>query len=180
MPSNSRKNNSRNNKNTSRKSTVSVSVVVKTDEGDFASILLPTKKPSSRRTTPVTDKAPVSPPVSPRPEFLEPLSPTPLSPPTPPPSPWETLGMVETDYHAMMGHVMKQYSDGMRKTYVDNLLDEMDHPSYWLRRIEQLEKEREYFNKKRGWSAAEIFAVEKIDAEIQECQEELDSMEDSE
>jgi hypothetical protein len=88
--------------------------------------------------------------------------------------------MVETDYHAMMGHVMKQYSDGMRKTYVDNLLDEMDHPSYWLRRIEQLEKEREYFNKKRGWSAAEIFAVEKIDAEIQECQEELDSMEDSE
>lgn len=179
MPS---KNTSRNNKNTSRKNVsvtvaaaVAAAAAAKTDDDDFASILMPTKKPSSRNTTPVT----TTPPVSPRPEFLEPLSPTPLSPPTPP-SPWETLEMLESDYHAMMGRVMKQYSDGMRKTYVNNLLDEIDHPSYWLRRIEQLEKEREYFNKKRGWSAAEIFAVEKIDAEIQECQDELDSMEDSE
>lgn len=155
MPSN--KNSSRSSKsskNTSRKSTASVA---KTDDSDFASIVI---------------KAP---PVSPRPEFLEPLSPTPL---TPPPSPWSTLGMDESDYHAMMGRVMKQYSDSMRKTYVDNLLDEMNYPSYWLGRIEQLEKEREYFNRKRGWSAAEIMAVEKIDAEIQECQDEIDCMEE--
>ena len=95
---------------------------------------------------------------------------------TPPPTPWETLGMEETEYQAMMERVRKQMMEDMRKNYMENLLADMLRPSFWLRRIEQLEKEREYFNKKRGWSAADIQAVDRIDEEIGECQDELDNL----
>jgi hypothetical protein len=84
--------------------------------------------------------------------------------------------MVEADYIAMMERVRKQYAEDMRKTYMENLLADLRNPSYWLRRIEMLEKEREYFNKKRGWSAADIVAVDRIDEDIAECEDELDNL----
>jgi len=132
--------------------------------------------------------------MSPRPEFLEPLSPKPVSPPTPPlvgptlrvgspeaalthPTyPWEQMGMTEDEFHAMQERVRKQMLETMRENYINNFLAEIECPSFWLRRIEQLEKEREFFNKKRAWSAADMLAVDKIDEEIEECQVELDKL----
>ena len=170
------KNKSRNtSRNNSRKSTASSQgkpAVV--DDDDWGSGLI-IKTQTSRKTTPVNTK-PKTPPSSPRPDFLEPLSPKPLTPPPPPPTPWETLGIEETEYHAMMERVRKQQMEDMRKTYMDNLLADLLRPSYWLRRIEMLEREREYFNKKRGWSAADMLAVDRIDEEIAECQDELDHL----
>jgi hypothetical protein len=84
--------------------------------------------------------------------------------------------MEEADYHAMMERVRKQQLEDMRKNYMENLLADLQRPSFWLRRIEMLEKEREYFNKKRGWSAADMMAVDRIDEEIAECQDELDNL----
>ncbi len=84
--------------------------------------------------------------------------------------------MEEADYHAMMDRVRKQQMEDMRKNYMENLLADLQRPSFWLRRIEQLEKEREYFNKKRGWSAGDILAVDRIDEEIAECEDELEKI----
>lgn len=84
--------------------------------------------------------------------------------------------MTEEEFLAMQERVRKQMMETMRENYINNLLAEIESPSFWLRRIEQLEKEREYFNKKRGWSAADMLAVDKIDEEIEECQVELDKL----
>ncbi len=169
------KNKSRNNSRKSTTSSQGKPVVVKVEEDDDWTSGLNIKVSSSRKTTPV-NKKPASPPSSPRPEFLEPLSPKPITPPTPPPTPWEMLGMEEVEYHAMMDRVRKQYAEDMRKTYMDNMIADLQRPNYWLRRIEMLEKEREYFNKKRGWSAADMIAVDRIDEEIAECEDELDNL----
>jgi hypothetical protein len=161
------KNNSR---NSSRKSTASSqgTPVVQVEDEGFVSILAKIKPISSKKSTPKM-KTP-----EPRPEFLEPLSPAPISPPPPPPTAWELLGMTEEDFNAMQERVHKQYREDMRKTLIDNLIAELDSPSYWNRRIERLEKEREYFNKKRGWSALDIACVDQIDADIQECEDEIE------
>jgi hypothetical protein len=164
MPTKSKSRN--NSRNSSKKSTASSQGApkVKVEEDDFGvlSILMKTKPQTSKKTTPTT----------PRPEFLEPLSPT--LPPPPPPTPWEDLGMSEPEFLAMMKRVRDQQCESMRENYINNLLADFKRPSFWLRRIEQLEKEREYFNKKRGWSAMDITAVDRIDEDIQECENELD------
>ena len=175
MPHIHKNRNSRNNSRSSNASSQGKPVVVKNDDDDFSTILLKSK-PTSKKSTP-NSSGPKSPS---RAEFLEPLSPTPITPPapnTPPPTPWENLNMTETDYHAMMERVHKQYLEIQRRDYVNYMLAELDSPSYWYRRIESLEKERQYFNKKRGWSAADIMAVDRIDAEIAECEDELDRLE---
>jgi hypothetical protein len=165
------KNKSRNNSRKSTASQKSQEPAPRVDpDDDWGNILI--KKPVSRNTTPKNKGAVAS--TTPRPEFLEPLSPKPVTPPPPPPTPWETLGMTESDYHAMMDRVRRQMMEAMRENYINNLLADLEHPSFWLRRIEQLEKEREYFNKKRGWSAADMVAVDRIDEEIQECEDELE------
>jgi hypothetical protein len=147
----------------SRKSTASHGTpAVHVDEDGFASILVKTKQPSSRKTTPIAIK---------RPEFLEPLSPKPS---TPPPTPWDILGMPEPEYHAMQQRLMKMYKEMDKKAYQDALLDDLNDPGYWKGRIELLEREREFFNKKRGWSAADIACVESIDAQIHECEDEME------
>lgn len=159
-------------RNNSRKSTASSQgkPTVRTNDDDFPSILVVSKPPTSRKNTP---KSKTSCEDSPRPEFLEPLTPKPIAPPPPPPTPWEVLGLPEGDYHAMMERLDKLYGDMRRGDYEANLLDEMNDPSYWKRRIEGLEREREYFNKKRGWSAADIACVDRIDEQIAECEKEL-------
>jgi len=148
---------SRNNsRNSSRKSTASSQgrPVVQADD-DYGSIVIRTKPPTA------------PPEVSTPPPSLSP-------PPPPPPSPWETLGMTEEDFHAMLERVRQQQREFDRERYMSNLVAELQSPSFWLRRIEQLEKEREYFNKKRGWSAADIVCVDRIDDQIRECEEELE------
>jgi hypothetical protein len=164
-------NKNKNRHNNSRKSTTSTSSSKTTHsvnaEDDFGSVLIKIRTPTtSKKTTPKT----------PRPEFLEPLSPKPVTPPPPPPTPWEQLGMTEADFTAMQERVRKQMAEAMRENLINNLLAQFESPSFWLRRKESLEKEREYFNKKRGWSAMDMVAVDKIDEEIQECDDELDKL----
>lgn len=164
-------------RNNSRKSTASSqgkpAVVV--NEDDYPSILMVNKPPSSRKNTPKSKSSSSSAALdSPRPDFLEPLSPKPITPPPPPPTPWETLGMPEADYYAMMERVQKMYREMDRAIYEQQLLDELNSPMYWKDRIEGLEQEREFFNKKRGWSATDIACVDRIDELIAECVDELD------
>ena len=84
------------------------------------------------------------------------------------------LGIPESEYDAMMKRLKTYYREIDRKIYEQNLLDELRDPSYWKSLIEGLEQEREYFNKKRGWSAMDVACVDRIDAQIQECIDELD------
>jgi hypothetical protein len=91
---------------------------------------------------------------------------------------WEEMNMTESEFNAMINRVFLQYQAGMKKDYEDYLLDELDTPSYWERQIETLEKQREYFNKKHGWSAADIASVEDIDARMKEYQKELARLEE--
>jgi hypothetical protein len=155
-------------RNNSRKSSQNKSPIQVTSDEDFVSILM-VKKPSSRKTTPKSKQE--TPRDSPRPEFMEPLSPKPL---TPPPTPWEILSIPEPEYWAMTERVQKMYREIERKNYEEALLNDLNRPRFWEDRIEKLEKEREYFNKKRGWSAVDMACVDRIDAQIQECESELD------
>lgn len=162
-------------RNNSRKSTASSQgkpAVRVTSDDDFGSIIMVTKPPTSRKSTPKSKGGSSSVSLdSPRPEFLEPLTPTPM---TPPPTPWEILGMPEPEYRAMKERVQQMYREIDRKIYEENLLNEITSPQFWLDRIEHLEKEREYFNKKRGWSATDLACVDRIDQLIEECEEELE------
>jgi hypothetical protein len=160
-------------RNNSRKSTASSQgkPSVRTNDDDFPSIIMINKPPTSRKNTPKSKSSPST--QSPRPDFLEPLSPKPIATP-PPPSPWEILGLSESDYRAMMLRLDTLYRDMRRKDYENNLAQELNDPWFWRSRIESFEQEREYFNKKRGWSAADIACVDKIDEQIHECEEELE------
>ena len=82
--------------------------------------------------------------------------------------------MAEPEYDAMQQRVSKMYKEMDKKAYQDALLEELSDPGYWKGRIELLEREREFFNKKRGWSAADIACVDSIDAQIHECEDELE------
>ena len=161
----------KNRNNKSHKSTSSTSSTVSTvnkDEDGFSG-LIKIATPSSRRSTP-KNTSPT------RADFMEPLSPVSVvsTPPPPPPSPWDLFGMTEQEFISMQNRVFQRTREVDRQIYVQNMLDDLDKPSYWLRRIEHLEKDREYFNKKRGWSAADIVCVERIDDDILECESELD------
>jgi hypothetical protein len=164
-------------RNTSRKSTASSqgAPVVRLEEDEFASIIVKTKQPSSRKSTPNSNSKTTTPSADEkRPDFLEPLPSSPK--PTPASTPWDVLGMSETDYYAMMDRVKKMYLEMDKKAYQYALEEELNSPSYWRMRMEHLEKEREYFNKKRGWSAMDIACVDNIDAQIYECEQELEQM----
>jgi len=82
--------------------------------------------------------------------------------------------MPEPEYWAMTERVQKMYREIERKNYEEALLNDLNRSRFWEDRIEKLEKEREYFNKKRGWSAVDMACVDRIDAQIQECESELD------
>lgn len=88
--------------------------------------------------------------------------------------------MAEDEYIAMMERVRARYREMEREEYNRALMEEMNSPRFWLNRIEHLESEREYFNKKRGWSAADMACVDRIDALISECENELDRIYDKE
>lgn len=134
------------------------------ETSEFPSIVMKNTPPTSRKSTPKT----------PRPEFLEPLSSTPVAPPTP----WERLGMAEEEYTAMLERVRQESLASMRKSYQEAMLADLKTPSYWLNRIERLETERQRYNQKRGWSAEDAYCVDSIDDEIAQCEEELEMLYD--
>lgn len=84
--------------------------------------------------------------------------------------------MTEEEYGALLSRVRNEFLALRKKESEEASLAEMNTPAYWLRRIEQLEIERELFNKKRGWSAMDQACIEKIDEQIEECEGELDRL----
>lgn len=82
--------------------------------------------------------------------------------------------MLQSEYEALMDRIRSEFRAQRKREYENALLAEMRTPAYWLRRIEILETSREPFNKKGGWSAAELNYVEQLDEEIRECEEQLD------
>ncbi len=102
--------------------------------------------------------------------------PEPVPPPAPTPD-WEKLGMTEQDYKAMLERVAKQMMEWQIENYKAALDADLDSISYWESRLDWLEQSRERYNKKRGWSAEDIYAVEEIDDQIKECEENIDRIE---
>lgn len=148
----------------SRKSTASSQgkpVILNVNEDEVPSIVIT----SSRKNTPKAS----------RPTFLEPLSPV-AQPSPPPPSPWERIGMTEMEYEELQTRVRKAFAVERKKAYESYLIADLENPVFWLRRLEHLEMQREAFNTKWGWSAAELACVERIDEEIKECEDELDRL----
>lgn len=90
-----------------------------------------------------TINIPLASPTSPRPDFLEPLSPT----------------------SSVQLHTKWQIAEYWNW--------QMDHPGFWEEKIEQLEKRREKYNVKSGWSAKDIAAADAIDEELTYCFKEL-------
>lgn len=90
---------------------------------------------------------------------------------------WERVGMTQQEFEQMMERVQKAARAYEAQVFVENMLDDLDSVSYWVSRIEALEMCRERYNKKAAWSAEVIRAVEEIDAEIKECEGEIDRIE---
>lgn len=101
-------------------------------------------------------------------------TPEPKPEPIPEPKPeWEQVGMTEEEYRALQERMAKQMLEWQMETYRNNLIAELDSVAYWESRIESLEMSRQRYNKKRGWSGEDVAAVEEIDKEIQECENEI-------
>lgn len=110
----------------------------------------PIEKPVVAPQPPPPIQRPVTPPISPsakdRPGFLEPL-----------PSP-----KAEAFRKAFLADIKKQQEEFLEW--------ESNQAGTWVREIERLERYREKYNKKRGWSAEDLAEVEQIDKQIKECQ----------
>jgi hypothetical protein len=104
-------------------------------------------KPEEVPSTPTINIPPISPtPTIPRPDFLEPLSPT----------------------SSVQLHTKLQIAEYWNW--------QMDHPGFWEEKIEQLEKRREKYNVKGGWSAKDVVAADAIDEELRYCFKELQQL----
>jgi hypothetical protein len=118
------------------------------------------EKPKEIPKPPAPIQKPVSPSTPPkdaeRPTFLEPL-PSPIS-----------------------EAIRKQWREDMKRNAEEYLNWESSLPSTWEREIQRLEKERERFNRKAGWSASDMKRVEEIDEELKACNEILNRFYDYE
>lgn len=96
-----------------------------------------------------------------------------------PPKPeWERVGMTEEEYTAMRERVAKEMMAFQIEQFRAAMIADLESASYWSSRLECLERQRERYNQKRGWSA-EVFAeVDRIDAEISECEKNLERLEE--
>jgi hypothetical protein len=103
-------------------------------------------------TIPSASLPPSSSPTSPRPGFLEPLSPTPST-------------QLQANMEIEMTVRVANYWNW-----------QMDHPGFWEEKIEQLEKRREKYNTKGGWSAKDSAAADLIDEELKYCFKELQQL----
>lgn len=134
-----------------------------TNDDDFISIIVKSQ-PSSRNST-LSKKSKRS---------QEPEAEPEVAPPIPD---WEKVGMKEDEFKEMMQRVAKQMREWQVENFKNTFIADLDNVTFWERRIELLEMRRERYNKKRGWSAEDILAVEEIDRELEECEENLDRIE---
>lgn len=103
--------------------------------------------------------------------------------PPPPPEPipeWEQVGMTKEAYDALCQKIAKEMVEAQLQSMRDSYVQELETIAYWSGRIDTLNKQRERYNKKRGWSAETIDAVEQIDKDIKECQEEINRIKQTE
>lgn len=164
MPNkNSRKNNTKQNKQVAEKPMADATAPATNNDDDWGCILIKSN-PNSRNSTRSNKSKKSEPETEPVPE--------------PPKPEWELVGMTEEDYKAMMERVNKMMLESQIETYKQNLLAEWDSISFWEDRIESLERERERYNKKRGWSAEDIAEVDQIDARIKECEDHIARIEE--
>ena len=136
-----------------------------TNDDDWGCILVKST-PSSRGSTRSNKSAKHEPQPQPEPEVVPEIP------------DWEKVGMTEEDYKAMRERVTKQMQEFQRENYLAALAAEWDSPSYWLSRIETLERCRERYNKKRAWGAEDISGADAIDDEIAVCEENLARIEE--
>ena len=149
-----------NKKQTSRKNTVATKpkAEVVTTEDDWAVNITVKSAPNSRASTRSKKPEPV-----PEPPRVVPD--------------WERVGMTQEEYEGMMERVAKAAHEYQVQRYRESLLADLDSISYWENRIESLERSRERFNRKAGWSAEAIRSVEEIDKEIEFCEQNIDRIE---
>ena len=94
-------------------------------------------------------------------------------------SDWEKVGMTKEEFEAMNQRVaeqMKEWEAEKKQSYKRIPYEEMDEIEYWENQIEILETQRERYNKKRGWSAQDLDAIDEIDEAIAYCEEQLDEL----
>jgi hypothetical protein len=91
---------------------------------------------------------------------------------------WEQVGMTEESYKAMRERVAKQMAEWQLENLKASMVADLDSIAYWESRIDTLERCRERYNKKAAWSAEDVQAVDNIDAEIQECEENIERLEE--
>jgi hypothetical protein len=101
------------------------------------------------------------------------VKPEPIPEPSPAIPDWEKVGMNKEDFEALMERMRKAQREYDAQVFLENMLADLNSPSYWYSRIETLEMCRERYNKKAAWSAEVIRAVDEIDAEIAECEGEI-------
>jgi len=94
--------------------------------------------------------------VSPRPEFLEPISPVTKAPA-------DSIGKLFVEYQ--------------KKNMEEYLHWEEQQPSTWLRQIEVLENQRSKITKKGKLSAEDVSKLDEIDERIEYCEEVLADLE---
>lgn len=153
-------------KNTSRKNkpvkqvTVEKPMASATNEDDFISILVknapPTRKNKKKPVEQQQEEAP---------------------PPAPPIPDWEKVGMTQEKFESMMAQVAKDMRSWQMENYRNKMVNDLNSVSYWEDRIDMLEMQRERYNRKRAWSAKDILAIEEIDEEIAECEENIYELE---
>ena len=82
------------------------------------------------------------------------------------------------EFKGLGGRVAKQMVAWQVENLKVAMAAEWDSIAYWESRIETLERYRERYNKKRGWSAEDIDAVDGIDDEIRVCEDNIQRLED--
>ncbi len=159
-PKNNTRKNNKQTKQVAEKPMADATAPAKNDDDDWGAIGIIVK--NTTNTTRSKKKTP-----APKPE------------PIPEPIPeWEQVGMTEEEYKALRERTMQQMLQWQIENYTRNMIADLDSVSFWESRIETLEKSRERYNKKRGWSAEDVAAVDAIDAEIQECENEIARLEE--
>lgn len=94
-------------------------------------------------------------------------------------SDWEKVGMTKEEFEEMNQRVaeqMKEWEAEKKQAFKRIPYVEMDEVDYWENQIEILETRRERYNKKRGWSAQDLDAIDEIDEAIAYCEEQLDEL----
>lgn len=153
-------------KNMSRKNkpvkqvTVEKPMASATNEDDFISILVNNAPPTRK-----TKKKPVE-------QQQEEAAPAPPIPD------WEKVGMTQEKFETMMAQVAKDMRSWQMENYRNKMVNDLNSVSYWEDRIDMLEMQRERYNRKRAWSAKDILAIEEIDEEIAECEENIYELEE--